>query len=244
MGANMKNWISLFLILTTAACGDAGNPSDYGQNGLGEGGQGGAGGAPVEPEPIPEPEPEPVPIPEPEPRPEPEPGYEWPVDARVPHAGTECGESSVLDFETIDLPTWDDIEGGAEISGMTVRCEYDAPIEECGSLKFTMTVQPVAEFVPPADDPWMNVPEANRGPCYEQSFHDRIPDKIEACTQDRMDYPEGRSVNPICWENIDPFYYTLHADGSVTFEFGAVFISQQATSGGAWTQLKLEWHYY
>ena len=89
----------------------------------------------------------------------------------------------------------------------------------------------------------MNVPEANRGPCYEQSFHDRIPDKIEMCMQDRMDYPEGRSLIPTCYE-VDPFYYTLHADGSVSFEFGGVFIGQQATVGWAWTQLKLEWHYY
>ena len=43
---------------------------------------------------------------------------------------------------------------------------------------------------------------------------------------------------------LDPYYYTLHADGSVTVEFGAVFVSQQGTSGWAWTQLKLEWHSY
>ena len=234
MGANMKNWIALFLILT-AACGDAGGASDGGLNGLGEGGEGGAGGAPVEPEPIPEPipEPEPVPVPEPEPRPEPEPGYEWPEDTRVPHAGTECEQSSVQDFETIDLPTWSDIEGGGEIPGLTLREE-----------RYSMTVQPVAEYVPMADDPWMNVPEANRGPCYEQSFHDRLPDRIVLCTQERMDYPEGASVNPTCWENVDPYYYTIHADGSVTVEFGAAFVSQQATVGWAWTQLKLEWHTY
>jgi hypothetical protein len=149
----------------------------------------------------------------------------------------------VQDFERIALPTWSDIEGGGEIAGLDARCDGGSE-QQCDSWRYSVTVQPVAEYVPLADDPWLDVPEANQGPCYEQSFHDRLPDRIVLCTQERLDYPEGYSVNPTCYENVDPYYYTIHADGSVTVEFGATSISQQGTSGWAWTQLKLEWHTY
>lgn len=175
---------------------------------------------------------------DPEPGSDPEP-YVWPEDVLIPHAGESCPEYSVVETASFTLPTWDQIKSGEDIPDLTIVPWADETI-----TRYDFTARPELEVVPEADSPWLDVPEANQGPCFNPDFHDRVPDKIEVCLRQVIEGGVVVATDPACLLLV-PENFEINADESITVQWTAAYRElPEGADGHAFTQVRMEWHSY